>query len=182
MGKVPAKPSKMMKPQHQAATKPKSTTNKKRLDKKASTVLPVTLLSGFLGSGKTSLLRHVLHHRHGLRVAVILNEISEINIDVLALQGAQILQSDEKVVEMSNGCICCTLREDLLKTLRELHEQQSFDAVLIESSGIAEPMQVAETFFVDIGDGQGQLMSKTPLHNCVTVVDASTLKQHLNDP
>lgn len=145
-------------------------------------VLPVTLLSGFLGSGKTSLLTHLLHHRHGLRVAVILNEISEINIDVLALEGAHILHSEEKVVEMSNGCICCTLREDLLKTLRALHAQQGFHAVLVESSGIAEPMQVAETFFVDLGDGLGQLQTKAPLHNCVTVVDGSTLKQHLNDP
>jgi G3E family GTPase len=142
--------------------------------------LPVTLLSGFLGSGKTSLLKHILENRESKRVAVIVNEISEINIDAMALQGAKLLQTEEKLVEMSNGCICCTLREDLLKQLRELHSSGKYDAVLIESSGIAEPMQVAETFFLD-PDGLGTLQHIAPLDTCVTVVDASTLRKYMQD-
>lgn len=150
--------------------------------------LPVTLLSGFLGSGKTSLLTHILNNREGLRVAVILNEISEVNIDVIAVEGTKLLHSEEKIVEMSNGCVCCTLREDLLMHLRSLHKQQAFDAAIIESSGIAEPMQTAETFFMPLpsdeeatGDDAGtELQSSAPLDNCVTVIDASTVDYHMN--
>lgn len=146
----------------------------------AKAALPVTLLSGFLGSGKTSLLTHILHNREGLRVAVILNEISEVNIDVIALEGAKLLQTEEKIIEMSNGCVCCTLRGDLLIHLRQLHREQAFDAVLIESSGIAEPMQTAETFFLPVEDGDAELHEVAPLDNCVTVIDASTMKHHMH--
>ena len=128
--------------------------------------LPVTLLSGFLGSGKTSLLSHILKSKStSLRVAVIVNEITSINMGVVSLNGAKLLQSEEKMVEMSNGCICCTLRLDLLQQLRDLYDMHCFDAVVIESSGIADPMETAETFFVQLssiatGDGDREDAAK----------------------
>ena len=137
--------------------------------------LYVTLISGFLGSGKTSLLKHVLQNREGVRCAVIVNEITEENIDAYALGGTKLLRQEETFIEMSNGCICCTLRADLLKQLRELAAEGKFDSVLIESSGISEPIQVAQTFFTDLGDGLGPLNDVARLDTCVTVVDASTL-------
>ena len=162
--------------------------------------LPVTLLSGFLGSGKTSLLSHILKSKStSLRVAVIVNEITSINMDVVSLNGAKLLQSEEKMVEMSNGCICCTLRMDLLQQLRDLYDMHCFDAVVIESSGIADPMETAETFFVQLssiatGDGDREDAAKkhthasscrflqdfAPLDCCVSVVDASTLLDFVN--
>ena len=145
----------------------------------ASKQMPVTLLSRFLGSGKTSLMKHILENKEGLRVAVIMNEITEVNLDATALEGTKLLKQEEKLIEMSNGCICCTLREDLLLQLRELARSEHFDAVLIESSGIAEPMQVAETFFVNLHDGNGALQLEAPLDNCVTVMDASMMERHM---
>ncbi|HVK99755.1 MAG TPA: zinc metallochaperone GTPase ZigA [Dongiaceae bacterium] len=133
--------------------------------------LPVTVLSGFLGAGKTTVLNHVLNNRAGRRVAVIVNDMSEVNIDAaLVAQEVHLNRSEEKLIEMSNGCICCTLREDLLKEVRSLAQQQRFDYLLIESTGISEPLPVAETF--TFADEQGVSLSDVAtLDTLVTVVD-----------
>ena len=138
--------------------------------------LPVTVLSGFLGAGKTSLLNHVLNNRQGLKVAVIVNDMSEVNIDADLVRdgGANLSRTDEKLVEMSNGCICCTLRDDLLREVRALAESERFDYLLIESTGISEPLPVATTFDFRSEDGES-LSDVAILDTMVTVVDAVNL-------
>lgn len=135
--------------------------------------VPVTVLSGYLGSGKTTVLNHVLHNRQGLKVAVIVNDMSEVNIDAALVKGeAALSRTEEKLVELSNGCICCTLRNDLMQEIEKLVNEGDFDYILIESTGISEPVPVAQTFTYADEETGIDLTGLARLDCLVTVVDA----------
>lgn len=145
--------------------------------------IPVTVLCGFLGSGKTTLMNHILHNKQGMKVAVIVNDMSEVNVDadIIEKHGG-LSRTEEKLVQLSNGCICCTLRDDLLKEVNRLTDMKAFDYILIEATGIAEPLPIAQTFSYVDEDSGINLSSKCKLDTMVTVVDAANFIKDFGSP
>ncbi len=140
--------------------------------------IPVTVLSGFLGAGKTTVLNHVLNNRENLKVAVIVNDMSAVNIDSRLVEKERVLsRTEEKMVEMSNGCICCTLRDDLVQEISKLTQDERFDYILIEGTGIAEPLPVAQTFSYPFEELGMDLTQHTKLDTMVTVIDALNFEE-----
>ena len=145
--------------------------------------LPATVLSGFLGVGKTTLLNHILHNKQGMKAAVIVNDMSEVNVDADLVKNENTLsRTEEKLVEMSNGCICCTLREDLMIEVEKLAKAQKFDYLIIESTGISEPIPVAQTFSFESEDGSIDLSRFSYVDTMVTVVDAFNFLKDFSSP
>ncbi len=140
--------------------------------------LPITVLSGFLGAGKTTVLNEILRQANGLKIAVLVNDMSEINIDgQLIKQQHELLRTEEKLVELSNGCICCTLRDDLIQEVQKLIEKSDFDALIIEGTGIAEPIPIAQTFCLDVGVG---LNESTRIDSMITVINGAEFLKEIS--
>lgn len=143
--------------------------------------IPIAVFCGYLGAGKTTLLNHILHNREGLRVAVIVNDMSEINLDAAMIQkGSSLSRTEENLVEMTNGCICCTLRDDLLQELDRLTKEAKYDYILIESTGIGEPIPIAQTIMLGETEEGGLLRDRCHVDAMLTVVDANRLLSEFN--
>jgi G3E family GTPase len=140
---------------------------------------PVTLLSGFLGSGKTTLMEHILRNKQGYKCAVLVNDMAEINIDSQLIKKTNLIKDDEKIIEFQNGCICCTLKEDLIKELKEITKERKFDCIVIESTGVGDPLEVAQSFFHKDHEDESILNDCARLDNCVTAVDASNFLNYI---